>query len=66
MLTEDTYKNIIRKLKLLNEKPPGYHLELDSKNDYSLPKSHEILTVEVDGVTIEKLVKPSKNHTGFF
>ena len=37
MLTEESYLNIIRKLKLLSDKPDGYQLELDSKNDYSLP-----------------------------
>ena len=26
MMTEENYTNIIRKLKLLKEKPPGYHL----------------------------------------
>ena len=37
---------------------PGYHLQLDSKNDYKLPKSHEIQTVENNGILIERLVKP--------
>ena len=58
MMTDEVYTNIIKKLKLLNEKPPGYHLQLDSKNDYKLPKSHEIQTVENNGILIERLVKP--------
>ena len=41
----EKYTNIIRKLKLLNDKSPGCHLKLYSKNDYILPKHHEILTV---------------------
>ena len=46
MITNDSYQNIIRKLKLLNEKPTGYQLQIESKNDYRLLKSHEILVVE--------------------
>ena len=53
MITNECYQNIIRKLKLLNEKPTGYQLQLESKNDYRLLKSHEILVVENDGVTNE-------------
>ena len=58
IITNECYQNIIRKLKLLNEKPTGYQLQLESKNDYRLLKSHEILVVENDGVTHERLVKP--------
>ena len=58
ILTNECYQTIIRKLKLLNEKPIGYQLQLESKNDYRLLKSHEILVVENDGVTHERLVKP--------
>ena len=32
MMSDETYTNIIRKLKLLNDKPEGYHLQLESKN----------------------------------
>ena len=59
ILTNECYQTIIRKLKLLNEKPIGYQLQLESKNDYRLLKSHEILVVENDGVTHERLVKPA-------
>ena len=58
MLTEESYLNIIRKLKLLSDKPDRYQLKLDSKNDYSLPKLYEILVVEIEGVIKESLVKP--------
>ena len=34
MMTEESYSNIIRKLKLLGDKPDGCQLQLDSKNDY--------------------------------
>ena len=39
IITNESYQNIIRKLKLLNEKPKGYQLQLESKNDYRLLKS---------------------------
>ena len=58
MITDEGYQNIIRKLKLLNEKPMGYQSQLESKNDYRLLKTHEILIVENDGVIHERLVKP--------
>ena len=58
LLTNECYQTIIRKLKLLNEKPIGYQSQLESKNDYRLLKTHEILVVENDGVTHERLVKP--------
>ena len=45
-------------MKLLSDKPDGYQLKLDSKNDYSLPKLYEILVVEIEGVIKESLVKP--------
>ena len=48
MLINECYQTIIRKLKLLNEKPIGYQLQLESKNDYRLLKTHEILVVEND------------------
>ena len=33
LLTNECYQTIIRKLKLLNEKPTGNQLQLESKND---------------------------------
>ena len=57
-MTEKSHSNIIRKLKLLSEKPPGYQLQLDSKNEYSLQKLHESLVVEIKDVMKETLVKP--------
>ena len=58
MMTEENYTNIIRKLKLLNDKSPGYHLKLYSKNDYILPKHHEILTV----VNTVDYISNNNNH----
>ena len=52
-------------MKLLNEKPEGYQFQLETKNDYKLHILHEILVVENDGVTHERLVKPDDNFVVF-
>ena len=60
-LTQEDYDNIIKKLKLLATKVKGKTIPGFSANDYNLPNTHEILTVEKNGQIIERLVRPSKD-----
>ena len=48
------------KLKLLEKKVKGKTIPGFTTNDYNLPNTHEILTVEKNGQIFERLVRPSK------
>ena len=62
-MTQEGYANIIKKLKQLVTKVPGKGIPGFSTNDYNLPNTHEILTVEKDGTMVEILVRPGKGDT---
>ena len=62
-MTQEGYANIIKKLKQLVTKVPGKGIPGFSTNDYNLPNTHEILTVEKDDTVIEILVRPGKGDT---
>ena len=59
-ITQEDYDNIIMKLKLLEKKVKGKTIPGFTTNDYNLPNTHEILTVEKNGQIFERLVRPSK------
>ena len=59
-ITQEDYDNIIKKLKLLEKKVKGKTIPGFTTNDYNLPNTHEILTVEKNGQIFERLVRPSK------
>ena len=48
-ITQEDYDNIIMKLKLLEKKVKGKTIPGFTTNDYNLPNTHEILTVEKNG-----------------
>ena len=60
-ITQEDYDNIIKKLKLLEKKVKGKTIPGFTTNDYNLPNTHEILTVEKNGTIFERLVRPSKD-----
>ena len=59
-ITQEDYDNIIKKLKLLDNKVKSKSIPGFTSNDYNLANTHEILTVEKNGTIIERLVRPSK------
>ena len=58
MRSKQAKNNIIKKLKLLEKKVKGKTIPGFTTNDYNLPNTHEILTVEKNGQIFERLVRP--------